>query len=129
MKKILILEDEVIILELLTKKLQREGYEVKTAQNGKEGLAMMEKEVPDLVLTDVIMPEKDGFDVILEMKQNELLKNVPIIIISNSGQPVEIDRAKELGVDDWVIKTDFDPQEIVQKVQQVLAKTSPQGEV
>lgn len=116
MKKILILEDEVIILEILSKKLSLAGYEVKTAQNGKDGLLMMEKEIPDLVLTDVIMPEKDGFDVIYEMKQSELLHNVPIIIISNSGQPVEIDKAKELGVLDWVIKTDFDPEEIIQKV-------------
>lgn len=116
MKKILILEDEVIVRDLLSKKLLQEGYDVKTAQNGKEGLLMMEKEIPDLVLTDVIMPEKDGFDVISEMKQNELLHNVPIIIISNSGQPVEIDKAKELGVSDWVIKTDFDPNEIIQKI-------------
>ncbi len=116
MKKILILEDELIISEILSKKLAREGYEVKTAENGREGMLMIEKEIPDLVLTDVIMPEKNGFDVILEMKQSEMLKNVPIIIISNSGQPVEIDRAKELGVDDWVIKTDFDPQEIIQKI-------------
>lgn len=128
-KKILILEDEEIILDLLSDKLLGQGYEVKTARNGKEGMLMMEKEIPDLVLTDVVMPEKNGFDVISEMKQNELLKNVPIIIISNSGQPVEIDKAKELGVSDWVIKTEFDPQEIIQKVKQVLMKTSPQGEV
>jgi CheY-like chemotaxis protein len=120
MKKILILEDEIIILDLLSKKLLQQGYEVRTAQNGKEGLLMMTKEIPDLVLTDVIMPEKNGFDVITEMKQNELLKNVPVIIISNSGQPVEIDKAKEMGVLDWVIKTEFDPNEIISKVNQVL---------
>lgn len=120
MKKILILEDEEIILDLLSKKLLQEGYEVKTARNGKEGMLMMEKEIPDLVLTDVIMPEKNGFDVISEMKQSEALKNVPIIIISNSGQPVEIDKAKALGVSDWVIKTEFDPNEIIQKVDKIL---------
>lgn len=119
-KKILILEDEEIILDLLSNRLSGQGYEVKTARNGKEGMLMMEKEIPDLVLTDVVMPEKNGFDVISEMKQNELLRNVPIIIISNSGQPVEIDKAKELGVSDWVIKTEFDPQEIIQKVDKVL---------
>jgi len=115
-KKVLIIEDELILLDLLTKKLSREGYEVKTAQNGKEGMLMMEKEVPDLVLTDIIMPEKDGFAVIAEMKQNELLKNVPIIIISNSGQPVDLDKARGLGVFDWLVKTEFDPQEVIEKV-------------
>lgn len=118
--KILILEDEEIILDLLSKKLLQEGYEVKTSRNGKEGMLMMEKEIPDLVLTDVIMPEKNGFDVISEMKQSEALKNVPIIIISNSGQPVEIDKAKAFGVSDWVIKTEFDPNEIIQKVDKIL---------
>ena len=123
-KKILIIEDEVILLDLLTKKLSREGYEVKTAQNGKEGMLMMAKEVPDLVLTDIVMPEKNGFAVIAEMKQSELLKNVPIIIISNSGQPVDLDKAKGLGVFDWLIKTEFDPQEVVEKVKQVLTRAS-----
>lgn len=123
-KKILILEDEEIILELLSKKLLQQGYEVRTAKNGKEGMLMMEKEIPDLVLTDVIMPEKDGFEVISEMKQNEALKNVPVMIISNSGQPVEIDKAKEMGVLDWVIKTEFDPQEIINKVNNILCQKS-----
>ncbi len=119
-KKILILEDEEIIVSLLSRKLSDYGYEVKTAKNGKEGMLMLAQEIPDLVLTDVIMPEKDGFEVISEMKQSELLKNVPVIIISNSGQPVEIDKAKEMGVLDWVIKTEFDPNEIIQKVNKIL---------
>jgi len=123
-KKILIIEDEVILLDLLTKKLSREGYEVKTAQNGKEGMLMMAKEVPDLVLADIVMPEKNGFAVIAEMKQSELLKNVPIIIISNSGQPVDLDKARGLGVFDWLIKTEFDPQKVVEKVKQVLTRAS-----
>ena len=85
---------------------------------------MMAKEVPDLVLADIVMPEKNGFAVIAEMKQSELLKNVPIIIISNSGQPVDLDKARGLGVFDWLIKTEFDPQEVVEKVKQVLTRAS-----
>lgn len=120
-EKILILEDEKLILELLTRKLFFEGYKIKTAQNGVEGLEIMAKEKPDLVLTDVVMPQKDGFGVIEEMKKDPVLKSVPIIIISNSGQPVEIERAKKLGVSDWVIKTEFDPNEIIEKVKKALA--------
>ena len=115
-KKILILEDEVVLLDLLTRKLLQQGYEVKTAENGEDGMLMMEKEIPDLVLTDIIMPKKDGFAVIAEMKQSELLRNVPIIIISNSGQPVDLDKARALGVFVWLIKTEFDPQEVIEKV-------------
>lgn len=115
-KKILILEDEAIISDLLAKKFSSQGYLVEVAQNGKQGIEMMTLETPDLVLTEVVMPEKDGFAVIEAMKQNKRLQDIPIIIISNSGQPVEIDRAKKLGVVDWVTKTEFDPNEILQKV-------------
>ena len=115
-KKILIIEDEEIISNLLAKKLSQVGYEVKTAFNGQEGLEILEQEKPDLVLIDIVMPKKDGFETISEVKGDPTLKDIPIIIISNSGQPVELDKAKEMGVNDWLIKTDFDPQEVIQKV-------------
>ncbi len=128
-QKILIIEDEEIISNLLSKKLSQLGYEVKIAFNGQEGLEMLYKEKPDLVLLDIIMPKKDGFETIAEMKSDETLKDIPIIIISNSGQPVELNKAREMGVNDWLIKTDFDPQEVIQKVNKALAKTSSQGVV
>ena len=65
------------------------------------------------------MPKKSGFEVIQEMQANEILKQIPIIIISNSGQPVELDQARKLGVIDWIIKTDFDPQEVLEKVKKI----------
>ena len=115
-KKILIIEDEKLISELLERKLNQQGYEAKGALDGVEGLAMMRETKPDLVLLDVIMPKKGGFEVMEEMQKDEELKGIPIIIISNSGQPVELDRAKELGARDWLIKTEFDPQEVLEKV-------------
>lgn len=116
MKKILLVEDEEIIVDLLQKKLSQEGYDMKIARDGEEGLAAMKKEKPDLVLLDIIMPRIGGFEVMEEMNKNPELKKIPVIIISNSGQPVEIDRAKELGAKDWLIKTEFDPQEVIEKV-------------
>jgi len=115
-KKILIIEDEEIIHSLLQKKLAEEGYEVSIATNGVEGLEKMKKAKPDLVLLDIIMPEKGGFEVMEEMQRDESLRGIPVIVISNSGQPVELDRAKELGARDWLIKTEFDPQEVIEKV-------------
>ncbi len=115
-KKILIIEDEEIISNLLDKKLYQVGYEVRIDFNGKEGLEMLYKEKPDLVLIDIVMPQKDGFETIAEMKSDQTLKDIPIIIVSNSGQPVELDKAREMGVQDWLIKTDFDPQEVLVKV-------------
>jgi CheY-like chemotaxis protein len=121
-KKILIIEDEEIINELLAKKLTREGYEVFITRNGNEGMAAIKKEKPDLILLDIVMPEMDGFEVMEQIQKNEDIKNIPIIIISNSGQPVELEKAKKLGARDWLIKTEFDPQEVVDKIAKQIGK-------
>jgi len=115
-KKILIIEDEEIIYSLLQRKLSQEGYEVSVAKDGQEGLERIRAEKPDLILLDIVMPKKGGFEVMEEIQKDENLKGIPIIIISNSGQPVELDRAKKLGARDWLIKTEFDPQEVIEKV-------------
>jgi CheY-like chemotaxis protein len=117
-KKILLVEDEEIMIDLLQKKLSREGYEVFVARDGEEGLKKMREmdPKPDLVLLDIIMPKMGGFEVMEEMAKDEKLKKIPVIVISNSGQPVELDRAKKLGARDWLIKTEFDPNEVLEKV-------------
>jgi CheY-like chemotaxis protein len=117
-KKILLVEDEEIMIDLLQKKLSREGYEVFVARDGEEGLKKMREmdPKPDLILLDIVMPKMGGFEVMEEMAKDEKLKNIPVIVISNSGQPVELDRAKKLGAKDWLIKTEFDPKEVLEKV-------------
>ena len=117
-KKILLIEDEDIVIELLEKKLSKEGYEVFVARDGEEGLKQMREmdPKPDLILLDIIMPKMGGFEVMEEMLKDKNLKKIPVIIISNSGQPVELDRAKKLGAKDWLIKTEFDPSEVLEKV-------------
>lgn len=115
-KKILLIEDEEIMIGLLEKKLAQEGYEISVARDGIEGLEKMRKAKPDLILLDIVMPKMGGFEVMERIKEDKELKKIPIVIISNSGQPVEIDRARELGARDWLIKTEFDPQEVIDKV-------------
>lgn len=122
MKKILLVEDEEIIIDLLQRKLTKEGYEVLIAKDGEEGLKEMKKARLDLVLLDIVMPKMGGFEVMEEMQKDEELKTIPIIVISNSGQPVELDRAQKLGAKDWLIKTEFDPQEVVDKVKRQLGE-------
>ncbi len=121
-KKILLVEDEEIMIDLLQKKLGKEGYTVFVAKEGEEGLKKMREVNPDLVLLDIIMPKKGGFEVMEEMNRDPKLKNIPVIVISNSGQPVELDRAKELGAKDWLIKTEFDPKEVLEKVIKQIGK-------
>jgi CheY-like chemotaxis protein len=117
-QKILIIEDEKVLSELLEKKIKEEGYEASIAVDGKEGLELMKKEKPDLILLDIVMPKMDGFKVMEEMNKDlELnLKKIPVVIVSNSGQPVEIDRALSLGIRDYLIKTQFDLIEVIDKI-------------
>jgi len=117
-KKILLIEDEEIMIGLLQRKLSKEGYEVSVARDGEEGLKKMREmdPKPDLILLDIIMPKMGGFEVMEEMAKDESLKKIPVIVISNSGQPVELDRAKKLGAKDWLIKTEFDQKEFLEKV-------------
>ena len=109
-------------MDLLQKRLKKEGYDVLLARNGEEGLKMIKETEPDLVLLDIIMPKMSGFQVMEEMNKEEKLKKIPVIIISNSGQPVEINRAQELGAKDWLIKTEFDPKEVLEKVVNQIGK-------
>ncbi len=116
-KKIVIMEDEEILKNLLKKKLEISGYEVLAADNGKEGMDLLEGGyIPDLILLDIIMPIKDGFEVLENLRDNKKLSSIPVIIISNSGQPVEIKKVKEFGVIDYLIKADFDPEDVLRKV-------------
>jgi CheY-like chemotaxis protein len=115
-KKILLVEDEELMIDLLQRKLTKEGYEISVAKDGEEGLKAMREVKPNLVLLDIIMPKMGGFEVMEEMGKNKELKKIPVIVISNSGQPVELDKAQKLGAKDWLIKTEFDPQEVVDKV-------------
>ena len=121
-KKILIIEDEEIMLNLLEKKLKAVGYDITTAKNGQEGLDTLRSQNFDLVLSDIIMPKLGGLEVMEKMSQDPVLKNIPIIVISNSGQPVEIDQAKRFGARDWLVKTEFDPQEVITKVKKLLGE-------
>ncbi|MFH1894523.1 MAG: response regulator [Patescibacteria group bacterium] len=115
-KKILLVEDEELLINLLQRKLMESGYLVFLARDGEEGLKLMRQNPPDIVLLDIIMPKMGGFEVLEEMAKDNSLKKIPVVIVSNSGQPVEIDRAKRLGVKDWFIKTEFDPEKVLEKV-------------
>ena len=121
-KKILLVEDEEIIMGILEKKLTQTGYQVSVARDGEEGLKAMKEVKPDLILLDIVMPKMGGFEVMETMVKDQELKKIPVIVISNSGQPVELDRAQKLGAKDWLIKTEFDPQEVIDKVVKQIGK-------
>ena len=118
-KTVLIIEDEELLLNVLSKKIEDKNFNVITAMDGEEGLTKIKKEKPDLILLDMMLPKIDGFGVLRKLKEDK--NNIPIIIISNSGQPVDIDEALKLGVRDYLIKAKFEPNEIIDKINNCLA--------
>lgn len=122
MPKILIIEDEEIITNLLQKKLEQEGYDVEVARDGEEGLRLIREIWPDLILLDILMPQISGLWLMEEINKNPSLKRIPIIVISESGKSFELKRAQELGAKDWIIKTEFDLQQIINKVVQQIGR-------
>lgn len=117
---VVLIEDEAIIIKLLEQKLTQSGYEVKTFTDGVTGLDAIHQYKPDVVLLDMLLPRLNGFGVLAKLKEEGLLPKLPVIIVSNSGQPIEIDRALDLGIRGYLIKVNFDPGEVVAKVQEIL---------
>ena len=119
-KKILIIEDDKILLDILMKKLKQSDYIVTGAEDGEVGIKKVKAEKPDLVLLDILMPNKDGFEVMEAKNKDKEVKDIPVVVISNSGQPIEIERAKKLGAKDFLVKAIFDPNEVLEKVRKIL---------
>lgn len=118
-KKILIIEDDKFLRQLITQKLTREGYDILEAADGEEGLKMVKEEKPGLILLDLILPGIDGFEVLSQIKKEDELKSIPVIILSNLGQKEDVERGINLGAIDYLIKAHFTPGEIVEKVRKV----------
>lgn len=112
--KILIVEDEESLVDLLVAKLQKEGYEVEAALDGEKGFKKISSFKPDLILLDIVMPKMDGYEVLEKMSEEKI--SIPVIIISNSGQPVEIEKTTKLGAVDHLIKTEFSATDVLEKV-------------
>jgi len=119
-KKILIIEDDKFLRELIARKLEREGYETSEAVDGEEGFKKIKAETPDLVLLDLILPGIDGFEVLSKTKDDVAVSQIPVIILSNLGQKEDVDRGLKLGAIDYLIKAHFTPGEIIEKVRAVL---------
>ena len=114
MKKILIIDDDKLLINLLKRKLSNAGYEVIIATNGEEGIKKIREIIPDLILLDITMPVMNGYEVIEQMSKEDNIKNIPLVVISNSGEPVEIERIKKSEiVKDWIVKINFDIDEVL----------------
>lgn len=122
MSKILIVEDDIFLGDVLMQKLKTGGYDALLARDGASGLKQLKEWKPDLVLLDIILPQMNGYEVLEAKLKDPTISGVPVIVISNSGQPVEINRALALGVKDYLVKAQFDPEEVIVKVRLQLSQ-------
>ena len=122
MKKILIIEDEETLLAMYRARFEKSGYEVFAVSNGRPGIEIAQREKPDLILLDILMPNQDGYEVIQILKKDPKTKKIPVLVFSNLAQPEEIEKGLKLGADDYVIKTDLTPTELLNKVERMIER-------
>ena len=120
MAKILVAEDDKFLANAYRVKLSKAGYEIKVASDGQEAIESLETFIPDVILLDLIMPVKDGFAVLEELKKNDKWKNIPVIVASNLGQKEDVDKGMALGATDYIIKSQMPINDILAKVNKIL---------
>lgn len=114
-KKIMVVEDDEHISKVYEIKFAKEGINVVLARDGEEAVVKITAEKPDVILLDLMIPKKDGFGVLEEIKKNPELVNIPVIILSNLGQKSDQDRALALGANEYLVKVDYSIQDVISK--------------
>lgn len=120
MAKILIVEDDSILRQTVGEFLGAEGLEIIYASDGEEGVKLAKEQNPQLMLLDIILPRKDGYEVIKDLKADEKTKHIPIVILTNLGSLSDVEKAIELGATTYLVKADYKLEEIAKKVKEVL---------
>lgn len=120
MPKILIIEDDLTLQKTLQEFLVGEKFEVISAGDGEEGIRMGRQEKPDLILLDIILPKKNGYEVIQELKSDEQAKKIPIVLLTNLGGVHDVEKALELGATTYLVKSDYRLEEVAKKIKEIL---------
>lgn len=116
---ILIAEDDIFFQKFYKSELEQHGHQVKLAQNGVEALASIREKKPDLLILDIIMPQKDGFEVLEELTNSGQIHSIPILIFSTLGQEKDVKRAIDLGAKGFINKNFFDFDSLLMKIQEL----------
>lgn len=122
MKKILFIEDESALQRAATTVLSDEGYAVLSALDGEVGIRLAQDERPDLILLDIILPKKNGFEVMEELKKDERTSRIPVIILSNLAENTDLEKALALGATTYLVKINYKLEEVVEKIKNILGK-------
>lgn len=115
-----ILEDDLALAKSLSTALGREGYAVFSAADGEAGLRTIEEKKPDLIILDLVLPRKSGFEVMGEINSRDDLKNIPVMVLTNLESSEDVNRMLELGVRSFLVKTNYSLEEVVAKIKEIL---------
>ena len=121
-QKILIVDDDVAIVRVLKGEFEEEGFEVLTAYNGQIGIDKALSDFPDLILLDIVMPVIDGLEVLRILRKDKRGADIPVVVLTNYDEMEKMAKAKEMGAIDFLVKTDWRMQDIMEKVKMVLRK-------
>jgi DNA-binding response OmpR family regulator len=122
--KVLVIDDDPVILELLRVNFEIEGFDVVCARDGNEGLAMAQELHPDVVISDIMMPRRDGLQLLSDLKGDPRTEDLPVILLSAKAQKSEVQHGLDLGADDYITKP-FDPIQLIDRLNAVMGKPRP----
>jgi DNA-binding response OmpR family regulator len=120
--KVLLVEDDPLIIRMYETKFKVDGFIFSTAFNGEEGIEAMKNDRPDIVLLDIMMPKMNGLEMLKVVKEDDNLKNIPVVILTNLGdRPEDIKKFREIGADDYWVKANTSLKEITNRIKEILA--------
>ncbi|HHE45960.1 MAG TPA: response regulator [Candidatus Moranbacteria bacterium] len=119
-KRILIIEDETTLRETMAEYLSGDNFEVARASDGEEGIKQAKSKKPDLIILDIILPKKDGYEVLEEIKKDPQTKNIPVILLTNLESAENVQKAFEKGATTYLVKSDYSLEDIAKKVKETL---------
>ena len=119
-KRILVIEDDRSLQNALVEMISQEGYEAISAFDGEEGLKKISESTPDLILLDIILPKKNGYEVLDEIKKDPAKKDIPVMILTNLEEVDNVQKALDLGATTFMVKSDFSLKDILEKIKETL---------
>lgn len=121
-RTVLVIEDEAFILDLLVYKFKDQDWKIVSAMNGEAGIEKAKEEKPDIILLDILLPGMNGYEVLEQLKSDESMKDIPVLVLSNYGQKGEIDKSKELGAVDHLVKANIIIEEVINRAEKILSE-------
>lgn len=115
------MEDDKFLRELISKRLRDEKFTVFEAIDGEEAFKALDKEMVDLVLLDIILPGVNGFEILKRLKEDPTIAHIPVMMLTNLGQKSDMERGQELGAEEYMVKAQYTPKEIVDRIKQLFA--------